>query len=496
VKRILFVDDEPHVLEGLRGILRKQRRLWEMTFVHSGEEALRALAAAPHDVIVSDMRMPGMDGATLLRTVQRLHPEVVRIVLSGQTDQQVSRRMIHVAHQFMSKPCDGRDLEQVIERALALFAWLPDPALRRVVGQIGQLPVAPLAYRQLLDLLASPGAAIAEVAAVIEKDVGLLSKILQMVSAAPFGSAHPVTDARAAATILGAETILQLASSAEMREAQLPEGAGAPLAGAAPWLHEEAGRLAVASQMPDASRQIGEAAGRGCPVVEAERDVLGVTRADLGAYLLGIWGLPAVMVEAVAQPPAAPPGGHVGAPGESRRQGPWQSCRFPAHLVARRDLQLELHLDSNPRLVSVVRRFIEEALEKVVDDDEDLVGRLSMAAHELVENGIKYALCDPTIMRIGLEQGTAGVRARIAVTNQASVEHVDRLRSYVSDIGKAGAVELPELYESYLRRREPNGGSGVGLVRIRAEAAMSLDMEVNGSMVTIIATALLKRRSS
>src|SRR5947209_19938449 len=95
-----------------------------------------------------------------------------------------------------------------------------------------------------------------------------------------------------------------------------------------------------------------------------------------------------------------------------RRQGPPASCRFPAHLVPRRDLQLELHLDSNPRLVSVVRRFIEEALEKVVDDDEDLVGRLSMAAHELVENGIKYAMCDPTIMRIGLEQAAgAGSRA-------------------------------------------------------------------------------------
>jgi hypothetical protein len=164
--------------------------------------------------------------------------------------------------------------------------------------------------------------------------------------------------------------------------------------------------------------------------------------------------------------------------------------------VPRRDLQLELHLDSNPRLVSVVRRFIEEALEKVVDDDEDLVGRLSMTAHELVENGIKYAMCDPTIMRIGLEQGPAGCRARIAITNQATVENVDRLRSYVADIARARSGELPELYESYLRRREPNGGSGVGLVRIRAEAEMSLDLEVTGSMVTIIATALLKRRAS
>jgi hypothetical protein len=169
---------------------------------------------------------------------------------------------------------------------------------------------------------------------------------------------------------------------------------------------------------------------------------------------------------------------------------------FQVTSVPRHDLQLELHLDSNPRLVSVVRRFIEEALEKVVDDDQDLVGRLSMAAHELVENGVKYALCDPTVMRIALEQGPGGIRARIAITNQASVENVDRLRAIVADIARTGRSELPELYENYLRRREMNGNSaGVGLVRIRAEAEMSIDCEVTGSMVTIVATALVQRRS-
>jgi anti-sigma regulatory factor (Ser/Thr protein kinase) len=163
--------------------------------------------------------------------------------------------------------------------------------------------------------------------------------------------------------------------------------------------------------------------------------------------------------------------------------------------VSRRDLQLELHLDSNPRLVSVVRRFIEEALEKVIDDDQDLVGRLSMAAHELVENGVKYATCDPTIMRITLEQRPSAVRARIAITNQAGAENVARLRAFITDIGKGTSLDMPELYESYLRRREPSGESGLGLVRIRAEADMFLDLEVTGNMVTIIATALMPRRS-
>jgi two-component sensor histidine kinase len=156
--------------------------------------------------------------------------------------------------------------------------------------------------------------------------------------------------------------------------------------------------------------------------------------------------------------------------------------------VSRSDLHLELHIDSNPRLVSVVRRFIEEALEKVIDDDDqDLVGRLSMAAHELVENGVKYAVRDPTIMRIALRQSAGGVEARIAVTNDASAENIERLRTFVAEISVNGPAHLAELYESYLRRREPSGESGLGLVRIRAEAEMTLSLDVAGSTVTLVA---------
>jgi anti-sigma regulatory factor (Ser/Thr protein kinase) len=164
--------------------------------------------------------------------------------------------------------------------------------------------------------------------------------------------------------------------------------------------------------------------------------------------------------------------------------------------VSRSDLHLELHIDSNPRLVSVVRRFIEEALEKVIDDDEELVGRLSIAAHELVENGVKYAVRDPTIMRIVLDQGPRGVDARIAVTNEASAHHVERVRAIVGEISRSAEQELPVLYETYLRRREPHGESGLGLVRIRAEAEMTLALEVAGTTVTIVALAQSQGRLS
>ena len=86
LKRILFVDDDPNVLVGLRNVLRSKRREWDMVFSIGPEEALAKLAEAPFDVVVSDMRMPRMDGATLLGKVKELQPQAVRMILSGQTE--------------------------------------------------------------------------------------------------------------------------------------------------------------------------------------------------------------------------------------------------------------------------------------------------------------------------------------------------------------------------------------------------------------------------
>ena len=105
-RRILFVDDEPMVLKGLQRTLRKMRQDWEMTFVSSGRQALNVLVKKPMDVIVSDMRMPEMDGGRLLVEVKKQHPHIVRIILSGQLDQEMTLKSVQLAHQSLSKPCD------------------------------------------------------------------------------------------------------------------------------------------------------------------------------------------------------------------------------------------------------------------------------------------------------------------------------------------------------------------------------------------------------
>ena len=145
MKRILFVDDEAHVLDGLRDLLRRQRHEWEMVFALGGDAALRELDAQPFDVVVSDMRMPDIDGATLLARVQERHPETVRIFLSGQTEPKAALRAVPVAHQFLAKPCDREQLRQAIDRACLSQALVADPAVRRAAGAAEMLPSAPRA---------------------------------------------------------------------------------------------------------------------------------------------------------------------------------------------------------------------------------------------------------------------------------------------------------------------------------------------------------------
>ena len=328
MKNILFVDDEPHVLDSLKNLLRKQRKEWRMSFVNGGEAALQELLAVSYDVIVSDMRMPGMDGATLLTKVMSDYPHVVRIVLSGQTEQEISRRMVHVAHQFLSKPCDGKELQETIQRACDLQALLEHPALRKAVGQIGQLPIKPSIYTKLVTLLADPSSSIADAARVIETDVGTTSKILQVVNSAFFGLSQRVGDIKSAVAYLGLEMVKTLTLSVEMRQSQqnapaipgfswdaieeqalasariarrlLPDKVKAQEAFAAAIL-KDAGLLVLTSRLPEVFRKIAdETRASGRSLHEVEQEILGITHQAIGAYLLGIWGLPYSIVEAVA----------------------------------------------------------------------------------------------------------------------------------------------------------------------------------------------------
>ena len=119
-QRIMFVDDDTSILAGLRGVMRRERERWDMVFAPGGDAALAELETNPFDVIVSDMRMPGIDGAELLERVKARSPSTIRIMLSGSVDANAIARATYSVDELLGKPCDARTLRETIERLLSL----------------------------------------------------------------------------------------------------------------------------------------------------------------------------------------------------------------------------------------------------------------------------------------------------------------------------------------------------------------------------------------
>ena len=187
MKRVLFVDDEPAVLDGIRGIVDKRDGEWEVAFAADGEKALTLLDASPFDVLVSDIRMPGMDGPTLLKRVCEKFPAVVRIVLSSPDEMEDALRAVSVAHQFLQKPCDPDMLRIAVERATSLSSILSNKLLASTVGSVKDLPVLPRTYLALRTALANPDVSLKDIVHIVEGDVSISAKILQLVNSAFFG---------------------------------------------------------------------------------------------------------------------------------------------------------------------------------------------------------------------------------------------------------------------------------------------------------------------
>jgi HD-like signal output (HDOD) protein len=328
MKRVLFVDDEVRILDGLRRMLRPMRDEWEMAFAPGGQAALDLMSSSPFDVIVSDMRMPGMDGAALLEHVRARYPEVVRIVLSGHTEMTTALRVIPIAHQFLAKPCDPEMLRLAIDRACHLQAWLTDGAVRSLVGSLGDLPALPRIYDALNRALADPDSSLPNISRIVEQDIGISAKILQLANSAFFGCANPVANIQSAVGYLGLNALKCLVLSVEIfrvfqprtnvpgfsmdglqRHATLTAHIVARLpvpkhfaevAFVSSMLHD-VGKLIQAWKLPASfAEATAESAENHEPLYTVEERARGFSHAEIGAYLLGIWGLPYPVVETVA----------------------------------------------------------------------------------------------------------------------------------------------------------------------------------------------------
>ncbi|MCC6877668.1 MAG: HDOD domain-containing protein [Sandaracinaceae bacterium] len=324
--KLLLVDDETRVLDGLeRMLMQCAPEEWEVLTAASGREALEILRAEPIDVIVSDMRMPGMDGAELLGLVHAEHPGVVRLVLSGQMGEEAALRAVPHAHQFLSKPCGGEVLCDAIARALHLREALGDEVIRRQLGSLDRLPPVPATYAELTRLLSQPDADLGPIADLVARDPALAAKILQLVNSSFFSRGGTVTDLKAAVARLGLRTLASLALAVGAFRPEACRGdldgealveraahAGALARALAPpvrahdafiaGLLADVGWIALCAASPE---RFGRLPLRERSSRDDER-AAGLDHAAAGAYLLGLWGLPTAICQAVGLHHEAP----------------------------------------------------------------------------------------------------------------------------------------------------------------------------------------------
>ncbi|HEY0477842.1 MAG TPA: response regulator [Kofleriaceae bacterium] len=333
-KRILFVDDEAAILAGLQNLLYKDRKRWDMVFALGGQLALDEIRKAPFDIVVSDMRMPGVDGATLLNVVKDECPATVRIMLSGHADREAIVRALPALHQLLSKPCDANTLRGAIERSLDGADVERDIKIRRLVGGVDKLPTPPDIFFDLSRLMRSPTSNVADVVGVVTRDPGLSAKLLQLVNSAYFGTGHVTTSINQAVALLGTDRLRYIALTASVFSAPDPEdpsgfsieelqlrsmrAASLARAFAEPATRDEAfsatllhdvGHVVLALGRGGEFQVFSERTRRGEPELALELELFGVTHADVGARLLAIWGLPAAIVDVVQfhhDPGAAP----------------------------------------------------------------------------------------------------------------------------------------------------------------------------------------------
>lgn len=330
-QQILFVDDEPMVLQGLQRILRPLRGDWDMVFAESGARALELMSTHPFDVIVSDMRMPGMNGAELLNEVMRRHPTTVRMVLSGHADKALVTQCVGVAHQYISKPCDPEQLKAMVRNACSLAGKLVDEEVKRVIGAIDRLPNVPEVYLELKQALDRDESDPKVLGGIIQKDPGMTAKVLKLVNSAFFGLRRTMASPQEAVSYLGIDIMKNLVLGNSIFQQSPPfqtrtfgisdvwhhsmsVAAGAKaiaqVEGLARPLQEEAfvggilhdvGVLILASNFPDLyNRAVELVRDEHVLLPTAEQELFGVTHAEVGAYLLGLWGLPAGILKIVS----------------------------------------------------------------------------------------------------------------------------------------------------------------------------------------------------
>ena len=335
-KQILFVDDDEKLLAGLKRGLRPMRDVWDIRFASNAEDAMDYFTEGAIDIVIADVKMPKIDGVTFLKDVKEKYPQTLRVVLSGESGDEMGHKALEVANQCLAKPCGVEDLKGIINEMLTTQARLGNGILKDAMTRLDALPSIPQQYWDLKDAIDDPNSSMEGISDVISKDMAMAAKILQLANSAFFGfSVERITSLSRAITMLGLDLVSQLTMVAHvfaafdektcprfsiedlwnhsmrvsyiarqicMEEKAPRDVVEASLLGG---LLHDIGKLVLATCVAEDYNTFLEGLGEPGSVsiekeLHGEQKVFGTTHPDVGAYMVGVWGLPHEIVTAVA----------------------------------------------------------------------------------------------------------------------------------------------------------------------------------------------------
>lgn len=322
-KSILFVDDEKQILRALKRLFIRSD--YETFYAESGEMALEILEEHKVDLVITDIRMPLMDGYHLLRTVKEKFPLILRVALSGYTDNIKIYKALedNIVKLYLFKPWNNDELKDVIDKIFEQEELLKDKNLLKLINNINDLPTVPDLYNQISNMIEG-GADIDDISNVIEKDPAIASRILRVANSAFYGT--KTGSVKQAIIYIGLSSVKNIVLTNSVFKNLKEENSEKeilwkhvsltntyanilysefihkkmPSTFASAGLLHDIGKVVIFQHFIKEKKQIEELMAKDDNLAywEAERAILGVSHQEIGGYLLNWWELPFPIVEA------------------------------------------------------------------------------------------------------------------------------------------------------------------------------------------------------
>ena len=319
--KILFIDDQENILQSLKLSLRSMRNEWDMSFAPSGAEGLEMFDRIWPDVVVTDMRMPNMDGSHVLKGIQKRRPDVGKIILSGYSDKETVIKNLQLANEYLSKPCKTQDLIAAIRNTLRTNDIILNPEIKNIIAEIETIPTSSAVYERLIGELENDNANPRIISEIISQDISLSTNLMRIINCTFFNFPMQAKDIDHAVRMLGSQTLLNILKSSHLFE-KFKEFENSEISIKMLWAHSLrvarfAKIIAASSDLPETScndcviasmfhdigkfifaskmaSQFSEVIAMvkkdNCSIDIAERCILGASHAEVGAYLLARWG--------------------------------------------------------------------------------------------------------------------------------------------------------------------------------------------------------------